>query len=197
MKWYQLDVDRVEQKLHVTSNRGLTSKQVEQRRKQYGYNVLEEQKSISKWLIFLKQFQDFMVIVLLAATLMAGLLGEYIDAIAIMVIVLINGFIGFFQEQKAEKSLDKLKELSAPVVHVLREGNWETIPSKDVVVGDVVKITSGDRIVADIRIVKSNSIETDEAALTGESLPVTKHATSIKADDLDAQIRSTWDLWGR
>ena len=196
MKWYQLDVDRVEQKLHVTSNRGLTSKQVEQRRKQYGYNVLEEQKSISKWLIFLKQFQDFMVIVLLAATLMAGLLGEYIDAIAIMIIVLINGFIGFFQEQKAEKSLDKLKELSAPVVHVLREGNWETIPSKDVVVGDVVKITSGDRIVADIRIVKSNSIETDEAALTGESLPVTKHATSIKADDLDAQDQVNMGFMG-
>jgi Ca2+-transporting ATPase len=196
MKWYQLDVDRVEQKLHVASNRGLTSKQVEQRRKQYGYNMLEEQKNISKWLIFLKQFQDFMVIVLLAATLMAGLLGEYIDAIAIMVIVLINGFIGFFQEQKAEKSLDKLKELSAPMVHVLREGNWETIPSKDVVVGDVVKITSGDRIAADIRIVKSNSIETDEAALTGESLPVTKHATAIQTDDLEAQDQVNMGFMG-
>lgn len=196
LKWYQLDVERVEQKLHVTSNKGLTSKQVEQRRKQYGYNMLEEQKRLSKWLIFLKQFQDFMVIVLLAATLMAGLLGEYIDAIAIMFIVLINGFIGFFQEQKAEKSLDKLKELSAPMVHVLREGNWESIPSKEVVVGDVVKLTSGDRIVADIRIVKSNSIETDEAALTGESLPVIKHATSIKADDLDAQDQVNMGFMG-
>lgn len=196
MKWYQLDVERVEQKLHVTSNRGLNAKQVEQRRKQYGYNVLADQKNTSKWLIFLKQFQDFMVIVLLAATLIAGLLGEYIDAIAIMIIVLINGLIGFFQEQKAEKSLDKLKELSAPMVHVLREEKWETIPSKDVVIGDVVKLTSGDRIVADIRIVKSSSIETEEAALTGESLPVMKHATAITKDDLDAQDQVNMGFMG-
>ena len=196
MKWYQLDVERVEQKLHVTSNRGLNAKQVEQRRKQYGYNVLADQKNTSKWLIFLKQFQDFMVIVLLAATLIAGLLGEFIDAIAIMVIVLINGFIGFFQEQKAEKSLDKLKELSAPMVHVLREEKWETIPSKDVVVGDVVKITSGDRIAADIRIVKSNSVETEEAALTGESLPVMKHATAITRNELEAQDQVNMGFMG-
>ncbi|PAV29944.1 calcium-translocating P-type ATPase, SERCA-type [Virgibacillus profundi] len=187
MRWYQLDVDRVEQKLHVTTNRGLTSKQVEQRRKQYGSNELSEQKGISKWLIFLKQFQDFMVLVLLAATLIAGLLGEYIDAIAIMVIVLVNGFIGFFQEQKAEKSMEKLKELSAPMANVLREEKWMKISSKDVVVGDIVKITSGDRVPADIRIVKSSGMETEESALTGESLPVMKHATAIVTDSLDAQ----------
>src|SRR5690606_18649742 len=98
------DVDRVEQKLHVTSDRGLTNEQVEQRRKQFGYNVVEGDKQTSKWLILLKQFQDFMVLILLAATLIAGMLGEYIDAIAIMVIVLVNGLIGFFQENKAEKS---------------------------------------------------------------------------------------------
>lgn len=187
MNWYQLDVKDVEKKLHVTVNRGLTDKQVEKRQKQYGENALEAQKKVPKWLIFLKQFQDFMVLVLLAATLVAGLLGEYIDAIAIMVIVLVNGFIGFFQEQKAEKSLDKLKELSAPMAYVLRNKKWERIPSKDVVVGDVVRITSGDRIPADIRIVKSDSLETEESALTGESLPVMKHAAAIHRDHLDAQ----------
>ncbi|WP_373895966.1 cation-translocating P-type ATPase [Virgibacillus natechei] len=187
MRWYQLDVDRVEQKLHVTSNRGLNLKQVEQRRKQYGSNMLEGQKHTPRWLLFLKQFQDFMVLVLLAATLIAGLLGEYIDAIAIMVIVMVNGCIGYFQEQKAEKSLDKLKELSAPMANVLRNENWEKVNSRDVVVGDVVKINSGDRIPADIRIVKSNSMETEESALTGESLPVVKHATAIDSDSLEAQ----------
>src|SRR5690625_1304065 len=187
MKWYQLDVERIEQKLHVASNKGLNEKQVDQRRKQYGENTLKAQKKPSKWLIFLKQFQDFMVLVLLAATLIAGLLGEYIDAIAIMVIVLINGFIGFFQEQKAENSMEKLKELSAPMANVLRNGKWEKRLSKEVVVGDIIKINSGDRIPADIRIIKSNSMETEESALTGESLPVMKHATAITRDNLDAQ----------
>ncbi|WP_200411136.1 calcium-translocating P-type ATPase, SERCA-type [Virgibacillus salexigens] len=196
MNWYQLDVENVEQKLHVTANRGLNDRQVEKRRKQYGTNALEAQKKVPKWLIFLKQFQDFMVLVLLAATLVAGLLGEYIDAIAIMVIVLVNGCIGFFQEQKAEKSLDKLKELSAPMAHVLRNEKWSKIPSQHVVVGDVVRISSGDRIPADVRIVKSNSLETEESALTGESLPVMKHATAIRKDKLDAQDQVNMGFMG-
>ncbi|WP_047984938.1 calcium-translocating P-type ATPase, SERCA-type [Ornithinibacillus californiensis] len=185
-KWYQLDVEQVEQKLQVTTSRGLTPKQVGERQKQYGYNVLESAKQTSRLLIFLKQFQDFMVLVLLAATLIAGMLGEFIDAIAIMVIVLVNGFIGYFQEQKAEKSLEKLKELSAPMANVFREQKWEKISSRELVVGDIVKVNSGDRIPADIRIVKSSSLETEESALTGESLPVMKHATAIMRDDLDA-----------
>src|SRR5699024_2776068 len=187
MKWYKMDVEAVEQKLHVTTKRGLTDKQAEQRQKQYGPNRLESEKKVSKWLIFLKQFQDFMVLVLLAATLIAGMLGEYVDAIAIMIIVLVNGFLGYFQEQKAEKSLAKLKEMSAPVATVLRDGKWEKLPSQEVVVGDVVRLNSGDRIPADIRITQSSSLETEESALTGESLPVMKHATSITKDKLDAQ----------
>ncbi|GGA84139.1 calcium-transporting ATPase [Ornithinibacillus halotolerans] len=185
-KWYQLDVEQVEQKLQVTSNRGLSPKQVEERQKKFGYNTLETGKQASKWILFIKQFQDFMVLVLLAATLIAGMLGEFVDAIAIMVIVLVNGFIGYFQEQKAEKSLEKLKELSAPMANVFRDKRWEKISSRELVVGDIVKVNSGDRIPADIRIVKSNSLETEESALTGESLPVMKHATAIMRDDLDA-----------
>lgn len=196
MKWYQLDVEKVEQKLHVVTNRGLSPKQVEQRRKQYGFNVLESQKNISKWLLFLKQFQDFMVLVLLAATLIAGILGEYVDAIAIMVIVLVNGFIGYFQEQKAENSLEKLKELSAPMANVFRDGKWEKISSREVVVGDIVRITSGDRVPADVRITKSNSLETEESALTGESLPVAKHATPINRDHVDAQDQVNMGFMG-
>ncbi len=187
MKWYQLDVDRVEQKLHVTANRGLTEKQVKERRSQFGANVLEGEKSVPRWIVFLKQFQDFMVLVLLGATLIAGILGEYIDAIAIMIIVLANGLIGYFQEQKAEKSMEKLKELSAPVANVMRDGEWRKINSHDIVVGDVVRLTSGDRISADLRIVKSNNLETEESALTGESLPVMKHAEALQQENLEAQ----------
>lgn len=186
-KWYQIDVEQVEQKMHVSTKRGLNSKQVTQRRKKFGTNTLTEQKKTSKWFIFIKQFQDFMVLILLAATLIAGMLGEYIDAIAIMVIVLLNGFLGYFQEQKAENSLDKLKELSAPIAHVLRNQQWHKIYSSQVVVGDVVKINSGDRVPADIRIAKSSGLETEESALTGESLPVVKHAFPIKQSHLDVQ----------
>src|SRR5690625_7863109 len=130
-----------------------------------------------------------MVLILLAATLIAGMLGEYIDALAIMVIVLLNGFIGFFQEQKAEKSLEKLKELSAPQIRVLRQKEWRTIPSEEAVVGDVVRITSGDRMPADLRIVKSNDLETEESTLTGESLPVQKTIHRIQKDNLTLQAQ--------
>ncbi|ASN05822.1 calcium-translocating P-type ATPase, SERCA-type [Virgibacillus necropolis] len=196
MQWYQLDKETLEQKLHVTTEKGLTSKQIETRRKQHGYNELDAGKQTAKWLIFIKQFQDFMVLVLLAATLIAGLLGEYIDAIAIMVIVFVNGFIGFFQEQKAEKSLAKLKELSAPFAYVLRDKTWERIPSKDIVVGDVIQVRSGDRISADIRVIDSKSMETEESSLTGESLPVTKHAELINKDELGPQDQSNMAFMG-
>lgn len=196
MKWYQLDVEKVEQKLHVSAAKGLTEKQVQERRKKFGWNILEAQKQTPRWLIFLKQFQDFMVIVLLAATLIAGLLGEYIDAIAIMIIVFVNGFIGYFQEQKAEKSLEKLKELSAPLATVLRDGKWEKISSREVVVGDVIRVKSGDRVPADMRIIQSNSLEMEESALTGESLPVMKQTRAITRDGVQAQDQVNMGFMG-
>lgn len=187
MKWYQLTKDRIEQKLHVSENKGLSAKQVSTRLEDFGRNALEGEKQVSHWFLFIRQFQDFMVMVLLAATLIAGLLGEYVDAIAIMVIVIVNGFIGFFQEQKAEKSLEKLKELSSPVANVKREGKWEKVSSKDVVVGDIVRVSSGDRIPADIRITHPYHLETEESALTGESVPVMKTNEPISGDDVSPQ----------
>ncbi|WP_217585660.1 calcium-translocating P-type ATPase, SERCA-type [Lentibacillus saliphilus] len=196
MKWYQLDIEQIEQKLQVISNRGLSQKQSDRRLEQAGPNMLISKKQTSRLLLFLKQFQDFMVLVLLAATLIAGLLGEFIDAIAIMVIVLINGFMGYFQEQKAEKSLEKLKELSAPMSYVLRDGQWKHISSQQLVPGDVVKVSSGDRIPADIRIIQSKGLETEESALTGESLPVVKHASALKQDNLDPQDQVNMGFMG-
>ncbi len=187
MKWYQLDKTAIEQKLHVLSSKGLTHQQVTKRRKQFGQNVLTTNEQPSKLFLFIKQFQDFMVLVLLGATLIAGILGEYIDAIAIMAIVLINGCIGFFQEHKAEKSLEKLQELSAPKVRVLREREWETIPSEETVVGDIVKVKTGDRIPADIRIIEANALEVEESALTGESVPVSKKSEAIHESNITLQ----------
>ncbi|MEH7382464.1 calcium-translocating P-type ATPase, SERCA-type [Bacillus sp. JJ1533] len=180
MKWYELRSEEVEKKVNTSLSTGLQDQEVKQRQKQFGYNELKEAERPSALLLFLAQFKDFMVLVLLAATLVSGLLGEYIDAIAIMAIVLINGFLGFFQERKAEKSLQALKELSAPQVNVFRNNEWVRILSKELVVGDIIKFTSGDRIGADVRLVDVKSLEIEESALTGESVPVTKHVEPIR-----------------
>ncbi|WP_077617765.1 calcium-translocating P-type ATPase, SERCA-type [Bacillus sinesaloumensis] len=184
MKWYELRSEEVEKKVNTSLSNGLTDQEVKQRQKQFGYNELKEAERPSALLLFLAQFKDFMVLVLLAATLISGLLGEYIDAIAIMAIVLINGFLGFFQERKAEKSLQALKELSAPQVNVFRNNEWVRILSKELVVGDIIKFTSGDRIGADVRLIEVKSLEIEESALTGESVPVTKHVDPIQDGDV-------------
>ncbi|WP_078547238.1 calcium-translocating P-type ATPase, SERCA-type [Litchfieldia alkalitelluris] len=183
MKWYRMGKEDVENTLSTDLETGLSDKAVKERQKQYGFNELKEADRPSALLVFLEQFKDFMVVVLLAATLISGLLGEYIDAIAIIAIVLINGFLGFFQERKAEKSLHALKELSAPQVNVLRNNEWVKIPSKELVVGDVIKFSSGDRIGADVRVTEVKSLEIEESALTGESLPVTKEIQPINEDN--------------
>src|SRR5699024_10513740 len=121
---------------------------------------------------------------------------EFVDAIAIMFIVLLNGFIGFFQERKAEKSLEKLKELSAPIANVLRDDEWIKIPSKEIVVGDVIRLRSGDRISADMRIIQSSGLETEESTLTGESLPVNKQVRAISKDGLEAQDQINMGFMG-
>ena len=179
MKFHEMKIDQVEKVLETDFSSGLSQEEVMKRVKQHGLNELEEGEKQSALLLFFSQFKDFMVLVLLAATLISGLLGEYIDAIAIIAIVIINGCLGFYQERRAEKSLQALKELSAPMVSVLRDGKWIKIPSKDIVIGDVIKFASGDRIGADVRIIESKSLEIEESALTGESVPVAKHINPL------------------
>ncbi|MCP8616579.1 calcium-translocating P-type ATPase, SERCA-type [Salirhabdus salicampi] len=185
MKWYQISHDETARKLGTNFNEGLSSNLAQKRQRQVGYNELEDHNKPSLLILFIQQFKDFMVLVLLAATLVSGLLGEYVDAIAIMAIVLLNGLLGFFQEQKAEKSLAKLKELSAPMANVLRDGTWIKIPSKELVPGDILKFQTGDRISADIRLVNVNRLEIEESVLTGESVPVPKKAAIVDRGDAE------------
>lgn len=184
MKYHEMKEQDIEKVLNTDFSKGLTENDARKRMKQHGFNELDEGEKQSALLLFFSQFKDFMVLVLLGAVLISGLLGEYIDAIAIIAIVIINGFLGFFQERKAEQSLKALKELSAPQVTVLRDGQWVKIPSKELVAGDVLKFSSGDRIGADVRIIDSKSLEIEESALTGESLPVTKTITPLEKQDL-------------
>ncbi|WP_445661401.1 calcium-translocating P-type ATPase, SERCA-type [Bacillus sp. FSL K6-3431] len=174
MKYHEMEQAEIERVLNTNVSNGMSSKIVENRRKKYGWNELSEGEKQSAILLFFSQFKDFMVLVLLGATLVSGLLGEYIDAIAIMAIVFINGILGFFQERKAEKSLEALKSLSAPQILLLREGIWVKTDSRDAVPGDIIKFATGDKIGADIRILIANNLEIEESALTGESIPTTK-----------------------
>lgn len=183
MDWYKKNITQVEKELNSNIKAGLTSKQAQRRLEKYGLNQLEEAEQKSAFIIFLTQFKDFMVIILLFATLISGLLGEYVDAIAIILIVLLNGVLGFIQERKAEKSLQALKQLTAPKTYVLRDGKWMEIFTSEIVVGDIVKIESGNRIGADVRLIQAQSLYVDESALTGESVPVHKSPDTLLHDE--------------
>lgn len=184
MKWHEMRAEDVEEQINSDLKAGLSEKEAKNRLLQFGTNELQEAERPNAFLLFLEQFKDFMVVVLLAATLISGLLGEYIDAVAIIAIVIINAFLGFFQERKAEKSLQALKELSAPQVTVLREKEWRKVASREVVVGDIIKFGSGDRIGADLRIVQASSLEIEESALTGESVPSVKSDKPVHGSDV-------------
>ncbi|MDQ0230593.1 calcium-translocating P-type ATPase, SERCA-type [Metabacillus malikii] len=184
MNWHEMRPEEVTKSTNTDIESGLTTKEVKKREEKFGLNELTEAERPSAILLFLNQFKDFMVLVLLVATLISGLLGEYIDAIAIIAIVLVNGILGFFQEKRAEKSLEALKELSAPQVTALRNGEWIKILSKELVPGDIVKFTSGDRIGADMRLLETKSLEVEESALTGESLPVQKSINPISGQEV-------------
>ncbi|WP_379967131.1 cation-translocating P-type ATPase [Ectobacillus sp. sgz5001026] len=184
MNWYELRTHEVEKAMKTNVSMGLTEIEANNRYKQFGSNDLRITKLPSAWSVFIAQFKDFMVLVLLGATIISALLGELVDAIAIVAIVLINGVLGFFQERKAEKSLEALKELASPQVTVMRNGKWIKIPSKGLVRGDIIKFMSGDRIGADIRVVEATSLYIEESALTGESVPVQKKVEAISSDHI-------------
>ncbi|MGG0823083.1 calcium-translocating P-type ATPase, SERCA-type [Paenibacillus turicensis] len=178
-QWHQYSGEELLMKFNVTAEDGLKEEEVEQRRQQYGWNELTEAKRISPFILFLNQFKDFMMLVLMGATLISGILGEYLDAITIIAIVVLNGVLGFIQEFRAERSLRALKQLSAPHANVLRQGEVRNVFVKELVPGDIVLVESGDRIPADVHWLKTNSLDAEESALTGESHPVGKHSKAL------------------
>lgn len=163
-----------------TSKDGLTEKEALFRLKKYGANELKVKKKTPWWLHFVKEFTDLMVLILIIAAVIAGFVGEMRDAIVILVIVFINAIIGFIQKYKAEKAIEALKKLVAPTARVIRGGEEKEISAKELVPGDIIILSEGDRITADARIIEENELETQEAALTGESMPVTKQAETQK-----------------
>ncbi|MDD4570274.1 MAG: HAD-IC family P-type ATPase, partial [Tepidanaerobacteraceae bacterium] len=164
--------------------KGLSSREIPLKRKLFGVNQLEQSQEISAIAIFLSQFKDFMILVLLGAAFISAYLGEVIDAMAIAAIVILNGMFGFIQEYRTERSLQALHQLSAPTATVLRDGKVLTIPARDIVPGDIALLESGDRIPADGILLEAENLKVDESLLTGESLPVEKMTVTTKESQI-------------
>jgi Ca2+-transporting ATPase len=166
--------DEVIDSLASSSAVGLTSEEVLERQQLHGFNVLKGENRISLFARFLNQFKSPVILILLFASIVTGVLREYTDSIAILVIVFINAIIGYIQEAKAEEAVEALKKLSAPNAKVLRDGTVKEIQASEVCLGDILILEAGDYIPADARIILASQLSADEAVLTGESLPVNK-----------------------
>ncbi|MEW6571137.1 MAG: cation-translocating P-type ATPase [Nitrospirota bacterium] len=181
MDWYQKDIETVISELG-TSRSGLSSTEATKRLAEYGSNELKESKRKTSFMMFVDQFRDFMIIVLIIAAFVSGIIGELSDTLAIIVIVVINAIIGFVQEYRAEKAMAALKKMAAPTSTVIRGGVPETIPSSRLVPGDVVMLETGRIIPADMRLMEATQLRIEEAALTGESVPVEKETRLLKEE---------------
>jgi len=160
--------------MNKTSRLGLSEKEAKHRLQKYGPNTLKMSKKISAIKIFIEQFCDFMIIILLACTAISMLMGEVTEAVTIIAIIVLNSILGFIQEYRTEKTIEALKNLAAPVSKVIRNGKEVSVPAEELVPGDLIIIETGDRIPADAQLVEANNLQVDEALLTGECIPVEK-----------------------
>jgi len=163
---------------------GLSPCEVARLFEKYGPNTLKEKSKRGALAMFLDQFRDFMIVVLIAATFVSGAIGEMLDAAVIGAIVVLNAIMGFVQEYRAQKAMEALKKMAAPAASVIRDGKPGTIPAGTLVPGDIVLLEAGSVVPADLRLIEAASLKTEEAALTGESLSVEKHANPIAGDNL-------------
>lgn len=181
MEWYKKSIEEVLSELN-TSGQGLNESQVSEHQLKYGLNELESEKKESLFSIFLSQYKDLLVIVLIVAGMISGFTGEMASALVIFVVITMNAILGTIQTVKSQKSLDSLKKLSIPQVKVIREGNLMQIPSNQLVVGDLVQIEAGDLIEGDGRLIECFNLQVNESALTGESIAQEKKMDSISSD---------------
>lgn len=181
MEWYKAAKEKVFKELSVSEN-GLTEAEAEERLKKYGKNELAEEKKQSPFMIFLGQYKDFLVLILIAAAIISMVLGDIESSLVILIVITINAVLGTVQEVKAEASLAGLKAMSAPTAKVIRGGGIKVVNGSDVTVGDIVVVDAGDYVCADGRIIENAAMKVDESALTGESEPVEKEDTVYSED---------------
>lgn len=169
--WHTLSVAHTLQVLEADVDQGLSAAQVQTRQAQYGPNQLQEVAATSPVKILLNQFRDFMILVLIAAAILAGLSGDLADTLAIIAILLLNALIGFTQELRAAKAMNALKQLAAPLATVMREGRTSSLSATELVPGDIVLLEAGNLVPADLRLLDAAALQIDESTLTGESVP--------------------------
>ena len=186
--WHTKKIDEIERNLKTNIYNGITQEEAEKRKKQYGENKLADKKKENFLVKFVKQFNDFMIIILIVASIISALVSfyngsnDYIDSIIIIFIVVLNAFMGVIQESKAEKSLEALKSMTAPVARVKRDGKIVTIKSEEVVPGDIILLEAGNYVPADSRLIKSSNFKAQESSLTGETLAVLKDENKILSE---------------
>ena len=182
MKWKKLSVDETLKTLNSSIN-GLSSSEAQKRLLEHGKNELIEEKKAGPIQIFFGQFKDILILILLIAAVAAYFVGDSLDAIVILIVVIINAVVGFIQEYRAEKAMEKLKGLISTEAVVLRDGQEQKVPAGELTLGDVVLLEEGDNVPADLRIIESYDLLVDESAMTGESLSVEKHPNTLSVDE--------------
>ena len=193
--WHALKVAEVLSDLQVHAN-GLTAQEVSRRLRRYGPNQLQEAPPPGFWITLFDQLNNFVVILLIVSSLISALLGEWGDALAILSIVVLNTVLGIVQERRAERALAALKRLAAPEAHVLRAGQRQVIPARDLVPGDIVFLEAGNYVPADVRLLETANLRMGEASLTGESLPVEKNAALVLDRDVPLGDRKNTAFMG-
>lgn len=178
---WSITAEEVAIRLKSNSKTGLEDGRVEVLRERYGLNQLIEPTETSIWRRVFSQFNQLVVWILIAAAIIAGVIGDWVDTLAILTIVVVNGIIGFFQEEKAGRALAALRAMSSPMAKVFRNGVLRTILARELVPGDVVQLEAGDNVPADARLIEAFAVSVQEASLTGESVPVEKDASSVLA----------------
>ncbi|WP_166332431.1 cation-transporting P-type ATPase [Sphingobacterium chungjuense] len=180
--WHALDVDTVLSRLEVDTSEGLNKATAEKLLKKHGRNELPQKKKESTFIRFIKHFHDVLIYVLLAAAVVTTILGHYTDTIVIILVAIINAAIGFVQEGKAEKALESIKGILSLKATVLRDGKREEIDATEVVLGDIVLLSAGDKVPADLRLFESDNLKIEESALTGESESSEKNTEPLEED---------------
>ncbi len=179
--WHNLKASETITSLNSSAS-GLSQEEAQKRLEQFGPNELVEKEKISPWAIFFEQFKSFLIIILLIAVVLSAVLGEVVDAIIIGVIVFFACGLGFVQEYRAERAMEALKRMAAPLASVLRDGKEEEISAQELVPGDMILLRTGDKIPADARLIEAVNLKTDEASLTGESVPIEKISDPIEGE---------------
>lgn len=176
MEWYKKNKEELSSELNTDVDNGISNDEAKNRLDKYGPNELKEESRKSIWSKILDQFNDFLIIILIIASVVSFIVGEKTDAIVIIAIVIVNAILGLYQEGKAEKSLEALKKMASPDAKVLRNGSTSIVPANTLVPGDIVLLESGDIVPADLRLIEGSNLKVEEASLTGESVPVEKEA---------------------